>query len=269
MISMTRLSLIAPVTLVALVALAAPAFADITVKSTVAGKGAGMAGEAVSTTYIKGNKMRTDVVTGDTVRTSLFDMDAQKMYSFDSKKKEADVYDMKQLASDLSKNVQVDDMKATIKPNGKTKAIAGKSANGYDMEVSIPAMMGGKDGMKMTVSLVGPMWIVKGAPGTQEYMAFYKNAVDKGWFFTDPRAAKAQPGQAKAMAEMYRQIAATGGIAYETEMNVKMSGDGPMAGIMAKMGNISMTTTVTSVETSAIAADMFAVPAGYKLKEQK
>jgi hypothetical protein len=272
MIPMARLTLNASVALVALVAVvatAAPSFADVTVKSTVAGKGAGMGGEAVSTTYIKGNKMRTDIVTGDTVRTSLFDMDAQKMYSFDSKGKEADVYDMKQLASDISKNVQLDGMKAAIKPNGKTKTIAGKSASGYDMEVSIPAMMGGKDGMKMTVSLVGPMWIVKGAPGTQEYMAFYKNAVDKGWFFTDPRAAKAQPGQARAMAEMYRQIAATGGIAYETEMNVKMSGEGPMAGIMAKMGNISMITTVTSVETSAIAADLFAVPAGYKLKEQK
>jgi hypothetical protein len=123
--------------------------------------------------------------------------------------------------------------------------------------------------MKMTVNLVGPMWIVKGAPGTAEYMAFYKNAVDKGWFFSDPRAAKAQPGQAKAMAEVYRQIAAAGGMAYETEMNVKMSGEGPMAGMMAKMGNISMTTVVTGVETGALAADLFAVPAGYKLKEQK
>ena len=137
------------------------------------------------------------------------------------------------------------------------------------MEISVPAMMGGKDGMKMTVNLVGPMWIVKGAPGTAEYMVFYKNAVDKGWFFSDPRAAKAQPGQAKAMAEMYRQIAATGGIAYETEMSVKMSGDGPMAGMMARMGNISMTTVVTGIETTALAADLFAPPAGYRLKEQK
>jgi hypothetical protein len=113
------------------------------------------------------------------------------------------------------------------------------------------------------------MWIVKGAPATAEYMGFYKNAVDKGWFFTDPRLAKAQPGQAKAMAEMYRQIAAAGGIAYETEMNVRMSGEGPMADVLAKMGNISMTTTVTGVETGALAADLFAIPAGYKVKEQK
>ena len=252
-----------------IVAVAAPSFADVTVKSTVAGKGAGMSGESATTTYIKGNKMRNDMVTGDTVRTSIFDLDAQKMYSFDSKKKEADVYDMQKLAADMSKNVAVNDMKASVKPNGKTKAIAGKTASGYDMVISVPANIGGKDGMKMTVNLVGPMWIVKGAPGTPEYMAFYKNALEKGWFFTDPRSAKAQPGQAKAMAEVYRQIAAAGGIAYETEMSVKMTGEGPMADVLAKMGNITMTTTVTAVETAAIGAEFFAVPAGYKLKEQQ
>jgi hypothetical protein len=176
---------------------------------------------------------------------------------------------MQKLSADVSKSVQIDDMKASITPNGKTKEIAGKSASGYDMEVLLPASIGGDGGMKMTVNLTGPVWIVKGAPGTQEYMEFYKNAVEKGWFFNDPRQAKAQPGQAKAMAEMQRQMAATGGIPYEQEMNIKMTGDGPIAGMMAKMGNLSSTTTVTAVETTALAADLFAAPAGYKLKEQK
>jgi hypothetical protein len=250
-------------------ALATPSFADVTVKSTVTGKGMGMGGTTTSTTYIKGNKMRSDTVTGDTTRTSIFDLDTQKMYSFDSKKKEADVYDMQKVVADMSQTVEVGDIKASVTANGKTKEVSGKSASGYDMQISVPAMMGGKDGMKMTVNLVGPMWIVKGAPGTADYMGFYKNAVEKGWFFSDPKAAKAQPGQAKAMAEVYRQIAAAGGIAYETEMSVKMAGEGPMAGMMAKMGNITMTTVVTGVETTALAAELFAVPAGYKLKEQK
>lgn len=262
-------ALVAPIAPVAPVAFVAPAFADVTIKSTMTGKGMGMTGTTTATTYIKGNKMRSDTVTGDTTRSVIFDLESQKMISFDSKKKEADVYDMQKLAADISQNVQTSEMKASVKPNGKTKSIAGQTAAGYDMEVSVPAMMGGKDGMKMTVHLVGPMWVVKGAPGASEYMNFYKNAVEKGWFFTDPRAAKAQPGQAKAMAEMYRQLAATGGIPYEQEMNIKMGGEGPMAGLMAKMGNISMTTTVTSVDAAPVAADLFAPPPGYKLKEQK
>lgn len=255
--------------LVALVASVAPASADVTIKSTIVGKGMGMGGTMTSVTYVKGAKMRNETVIGDTTRITIFDVEGQKLYSFDSKKKEADVFDMQKLSGDIAKNVQITDMKTSLKANGQTKQIAGKSASGYDMEVSLPATMGGEKGMKMIISLAGPVWIVKGAPGTQEYMAFYKNAVEKGWFFSDPRQAKAQPGQAKAMAEMYRQIASTGGIPYEQEMNVRMSGEGQMAAAFAKMGNITMTTTVTSVDTAKIAADLFAVPADYKLKEQK
>ena len=83
------------------------------------------------------------------------------------------------------------------------------------------------------------MWIVKGAPGTAEYLGFYKAAVEKGWIFSDPRAAKAQPGRPRRWREMYTQLAATGGIPYETEMHDQ---DGRRAvrwpAMMAKMGNI-------------------------------
>ena len=249
---------------------ALPSFADVTVKSKVAGKGMGGASlETTSTTYIKGNKMRTETVTGDTTRSMIFDVDAQKLYSFDSKKKEADVWDMADFGKQISANVETGGMKASVKANGQTKELLGKSAAGYDMDIEVPATMGGKDGMKMTVHMTGPMWIVKGAPGTQEYITFYKAAIDKGFIFSDPRAAQGQPGQAKAMSEMYRQLAATGGIPYETEMSIKMSGEGPMAGMMAKMGNITSTSTVQSIETTALAADMFAPPAGYKLNVKK
>ena len=129
------------------VALAAPSFADVTVKSAMTNKGMGAGGTMTSTTYIKGNKMRSDVVTGDTTRTTIFDVDTLKMISFDSNKKEADVFDMQKMGADMAKNVQVGEMKATIKPNGQTKQIAGKSASGYDMEISVPAMMGGAGGM--------------------------------------------------------------------------------------------------------------------------
>ena len=232
------------------VAVAVPAIADVTVKSTGAGKGMGMGQATSTTTYIKGNKMRTDSVVGDMTRTMIFDVDAQRLYSFDSKKQEVDAWDMQAFGASIKQSVDTSGMKASVKPNGQTKQLAGKSATGYDMEMSVPATMGGKDGMKMTVILTGPIWIVKGAPGTAEYLGFYKAAVEKGFIFSDPRGAKGNPGQAQAMAEMYRQLAATGGIPYEQETNIKMSGE-------------------QSVETTALAADLFAAPAGYKIKEQK
>jgi hypothetical protein len=269
MIRMKRLTHFALVALVALATTAAPASADVTVKAAGIGKGMGMSGTMVTTTYIKGNKMRTETVMGDTTRTMIFDIDAQRLYSFDSKKKEADAWDMQAFGATMKGSVDTTGMKASIKQNGQTKQIAGKTANGYDMELSVPTTMGGPSGMKMTVFVTGPMWIVKGAPGTAEYLNFYKGAVEKGWIFSDPRAAKGNPGQAKAMAEMYRQLAATGGIPYEQEMNIKMGGEGPMAAAFAKMGAISSTQTVQSVDTTTLAADLFAPPAGYKIKEQK
>jgi hypothetical protein len=250
-------------------ALAQPAFADLTLKQTTSGKGMGLGGQTTGTTYIKGNKMRVDVVLGDKTQTSVYDLDAQKMYVFDSKKKEADVWDMAAFAAEVGKSVDVSSTKASLKPNGQTKQIGGKSAAGYDLEVSMNAAFAGSKDMTMTVTMTGPTWIVKGAPGAAEYAHFYKAAVEKGWIFSDPRAAKAQPGQAKAMAEMYNQMAATGGLPYETDMQIKMSGSGPMAGLLARMGNITMTSTVDSAETTPLADDLFAPPAGYKLSPKK
>src|SRR5262245_2357132 len=247
---------------------ATPPFADVTLKQTTTGKERGLGGQTTRTTFIKGNRMRNDVVLGDKTQTSIYDLDAQKMYIFDSKKQEADVWDMAAFAAEVGKSVDVSSTKASLKPNNQTKQIGGKTASGYDLEVSMNAAMAGGKDMNMTVTLAGPVWIVKGAPGAADYARFYKAAVEKGWIFSDPRGAKAQPGQAKALAEMYRQMANIGGIPYATDVQIKMSGSGPMAGLLAKIGNVTMTTTTDSVDVAPLAADLFAPPAGYKLNQR-
>jgi hypothetical protein len=249
--------------------LALPVHADVTLKQTTGGKGMGISGNAAAVTYIKGNKMRSDVVTGDKTQTMVFDVDAQKLYMFDSKKKEADVWDMAAFGGEISKAVDVSGAKASVKPNGQTKQIAAHSAAGYDMEVSMQSAMAGSKDMTMTVTLSGPIWIVKNAPGAADFSRFYKAAVEKGWIFSDPRGAKAQPGQAKAISEMYRQMAEIGGIPYETNVQIKMGGSGPMAALLSKLGNVTMTTTVDAVEVAPLADDLFAPPAGYKLNQKK
>ncbi len=250
--------------------LAAPARADVKMTQNVSGKGMGISANTVTTTYLKGLKMRTETVTGDTVRTMIFDVENQKIYSFDSKKKEADVWDMAEFGKQTGTMIDPGEITASVKPNGQTKQILGKTATGYDMAISVPARMGDpKNGMQMTVMLAGPTWIVKNSPGTAEFQAFYKAAAERGFIFTDPRAAKGQSGQAKATTQMYRELAATGGVPYETEMNIKMAGDGPMAGLMAKMGNISTLSTMTAIESAPIPDDLFMPPAGYKLSPKK
>jgi hypothetical protein len=245
------------------------AHADATIKQTTNGKGLGIAGNATSTSYIKGHKMRTDVVLGDRTQTSIYDLDEQKMYVFNSSKKEADVWDMAAFAQDVSQTVDLSSMKASFKANGQTKQVGGRKADGYDMEVSVRSAMANAKNMMMTVTVQGPVWIVKNSPGTADYDRFYHAAIEKGWIFSDPRAAKAQPGQAKAMAEMYKAISASGGIAYETDMEVKVSGEGPMAALLGRMGNMSISTAVVTVETGALSDNLFAPPADYKLNPRK
>jgi len=258
---MTRLLLAA----CASVAAAFPAHADVTIKATATGKGFGISGSTASTTYIKGLKMRSDATAGKKNISTIFDVDAQKMYILNVDDKEAQVWDMAAFSSKLSSTVSADGMQASMKPNGQTRTVAGQNTDGYDIEIVVPTTVAG---MQMTMRLTGTSWIAKGAPGGADYSAFYQGAAEKGWIFSDPRAAEGSPGQAKAMAQMYTEFAKTGGIPYETVMNIKPEGGGAMGGLMAKVGGMQTTTTTDSVEVGPLADDLFQVPADYKVKQQ-
>jgi len=52
---------------------------------------------------------------------------------------------------------------------------------GRDIEETMNAAMAGSKDMNMTVTLAGPIWVVKGAPGSADYGRFYKAAVEKGF----------------------------------------------------------------------------------------
>jgi hypothetical protein len=269
-----------------------PAYADVTLRQTTAGTGSGLSARAKGTTYIRGNKMRADTIVDDKTQTTIVDIDAQKIYSFDSKKKEADVWDMATIAAEVSKSVDVSSTRASLKPNGQTKRIGGRAVNGYDMDVLIQSSMGGRKDVNMSVSLSGPVWIVENAPGSADFAHFYTAALAKGWTVSDPRGAKARPAQAKTIAEMYRKIAQVAGIPYEIDVQIKMSGGGPLAelalddgvdlprpelelrrdfigGQLAKMGNVTMTTTVESTDVGPLAESLFAPPADYKLNQKR
>jgi len=247
----------------------APAQADVTIKATGTGKGLGMSGTMPSTTYIKGLKMRVESVLGKKATTTIFDVENQKMVVLDDKKKEADVWDMATLSAELSKAVAPEGARSSIKPNGQTKTIAGQPASGHDIEIVVPATVGGAGGMAITVLLNGVAWIVKDAPGTAEYAAFYQGAGDKGWIFSDPRAAKGSPGQAKAMASMYAEFAKLGGVPYESQFDIKLQGEGMMGGLMSKLGGLTMTTITDTVETGPLADELFQPPADYTLHPQQ
>jgi hypothetical protein len=248
--------------------LATPVFADVTMKSTMSGKGAGKLADGESTSYIKGLKMRTDSTIGGALTSVIIDIESQKFISINHKKKEAQVYDMAKFRQDLDKTIKGAQAKSSLKPNGETREISGRACTGYDMNIAVPMAMG--EGMDMTMVMSGPVFIAKGAPGTDDFKRFYLAAAEKGFIASDPRAAKGAAQQTKGMTELYRAIAETGGIPYLMESGVKVEGGGPMAGMMSKMmGGAGFTQTITSVTTDAVAAEKFDIPADYKVKAEK
>lgn len=250
-----------------LMAWAATASADVKMVATMSGKMMGRTPSGQTVTYIKGNKMRTDQALGGNELSTIMDVDAGELISINHKKKEAEIWNVSEMSRTLQNaGVAADGVSVRITPNGQTRTIAGFVAAGHDLAVSVKSSMA--DGMSMTVNISGPAYLSTDAPGAKDYAAFYLAAAEKGFFFGDPRAAKAQPGNAKGMMALYKTMAEKG-MPLESTQIIKLSGDGPMAAVFAKLGGGEMNTTVTSISADPLAADVFAVPAGYTVKRQK
>ena len=244
-------------------AIATPAFADVTMKTK--GGGTGMVGAATGdmTQYIKGLKIRTDQTTGSgSQTTTIIDMGARQMIVLNHDAKQADVIDMANMSDTLAK-AGVSDVTTSITPTTVTRQIAGHTCTVHDLKIAVPMQMGGN--IKMTMVMSGPQCLVKNAPGQADYLAFYKAASENGGFF-DVAQVKTRPAAAKAMTDMYKKMAELG-VPFASEMKVGFEGTGPMADMMKKMGN-TITTEVTSISTSPVAASLFDVPAGYKVTKR-
>lgn len=243
---------------------AAGASADVTMTAQTGGKGLGMAMDGENTVYLKGLKMRSDIVVrGDTLST-IIDLDGQKFISLNHKKKEAEVWDMGQLSGSMQKITNAD-VKVAMTPNGQTQQIAGESCDGYDMRASVGFSPGGDQ--QMTIVMAGPVWIAKNSPAKSDWTRFYKAAVEKGLFVSDPKTAKAQPGIARGLSRLYDAMA-DAGVSYGQEIRISFEG-GPLAAMMSKMGGSTITNTVQKVSVGPLGDDLFVVPAGYKVKESK
>ncbi len=252
-----------------LLACAASASADVKLVAQMSGKMMGMNPSGETVTYIKGNKMRTDQTMGGNQLSTIMDVDTGELISINHKKKEVEIWSVADLAKTMQDaGVAASGVDVKITPTGDTKDIAGHKATAHDMSVSVKSTMGGPGGMAMTVTISGPAYLSTSAPGAADYAAFYAAAAEKGFFFGDPRAAKAQPGNAKGMMALYKTMAEKG-IPLESKQTIKLSGDGPMAGVFAKMGGGEISSTVTSVSADPLAADLFTAPAGYTVKRQK
>jgi Domain of unknown function (DUF4412) len=242
--------------------LVAPAQADVTIVQKTTGKGAGE-----QTTRIKGNKMRIETVSGDNTTAVLMDLDTQQMTMLDVKKKEAVVMPVAQLQEAMGKAGATVNIKSKVTPTGEKKTVSGYPCTVHDIAIAMPFVMGEGGEAAMTMLMQGPACLSKELPGQAEFSRLYKTAAEKGFIFTDPRAAKG-PGasMAKGVAELQKAIAEAG-VPIEQTTTIKLDGQGMMVGMMNKMIGGSTTSTLVKVDEETIPADLFTVPADYKVKK--
>jgi hypothetical protein len=152
-----------------------------------------------------------------------------------------------------------------ITATGQTRELLGRRCLEHTVDVSVTLAPAGQD--RITVVMRGPVWIAPDSPGKEDLGRFYDAAVEKGLSFMDPRAVKADPGRAKGMTSLYRELTARG-VPYSTQLDISVDGTGAMAGILKKMGTASMSNEVTAISTDPLSDDLFTVPAGYETKKK-
>jgi hypothetical protein len=257
--------------IVLLLGCAVAAHADVTVTTMTEGKASfiNVGGEA--TNQIKGKRQRSDQTMLGKPQTLIIDIDNLRFVDVDSRKKSATVTPLASIADELAK-VGVGELQATLTKTAQTKSVAGYPCTIHDVKVMLPFSPTGKTGEGMDLDMVmsGTVCLGTTVPGLADYQAFYKAAADSGFIFGDPRTAKspATAAQAKAYAALTRKMAEAG-MALESHVTVSASGDGPLAGMMAKAVASNIRTTVTKIAVGDLPADAFDIPAGFKVKTQK
>ncbi len=239
-------------------ALAVPASADVTIKSkmTMQGMGQNMASE--STIMIKDGFMRTDMALNGVQQTSIIDVKGRRYITLDPRTKTATVTGADAMQKQMDQ-MGAGDMTVDVTPTGETKSVAGMSCDGYTINVTMPMNMGGQS---VTMTMSGPSWSAKDAPGAEDFFAFMKAASDAGMFLVNP----SQRGQANA-GELMRKMSEAG-LPCASDLEMGMAGSGEMAAMMGQMGKSTMTNETVSVSTDTLDAALFSIPDGFTVKNQ-
>jgi hypothetical protein len=231
---------------------AAPAFADVTVKTTVSTSGGPVPIEISSTTYVKGMKMRSDVKVMGQDMSVFVDIATKQQVVVNNVTKE--VQDLNAMLANMP--MSFGEMTVSVKPSGQTKTILGRACAGFTVEVTGPLTMMGET---LTTSTTGVAWITKEGPGVAEYQAITKAATAAGLMV----GSLSQGPQAAGLAKMQAAFAEHG-VSLEEDMQISMTGSGQIAQMMAQTGagNVRTITTVTEISVEAIPAETVTGPGG-------
>ncbi len=235
---------------------ASAAFADVTVVVSVVVSAAQMSADGTMTSYAKGAKFRADTnVSGQSI-TVLSDAASKQQWMINHGTKEIAPFDPQKALAGMP--VSFGEAKASVKPNGETKEVLGRTCQGFLVEVTMPMTIAGET---IVLKMSGPAWVARDGVGVAEFKAAQKAFSDLGM----STSMLAQGPSAKALAEVNKVLGAAG-VVMEQQNQMTMEGTGQMAQMMGQMGGMTMTLRVTAISTDPIPDAKFALPEGYTKK---
>jgi preprotein translocase subunit YajC len=274
----------------------ATAYADFSFTTTRKTQGS-TATAASSTKYsFKGQKVMTE--SGDSA--TIIDFDAQTITTVNKSQKTWSKVKFSEMAQRVKgKDI---DRKIDVKETGQKRVINGFNASETVMTMDVDSPQMSQAGMKMQMEI--DTWRSSDVPGAQELRAFYqRNAANFPWTAIMGGGAG---GTQKAMADIQRKVAASGGVPLLQTIKAKAAGGGAQAAQMqpemaqaraqleavikqggpqaaaaqqalARMGGVAsgggslfeMTMESSSFSTSGIPDSVFAIPAGFQKVERK
>ena len=204
------------------------------------------------------HRNRGGVPTG---RVHIYDAPAGRLIVLYPDRKEAEIYDAAKAAAEIEKRLPGDRITADVKPTGKTRDVLGTPCDEYAFLVKAPATD------SVMIVRTGTACVGKQGRGAEEYAAFFRSAetVLLAGSLTVPKNLLAVD---RSETELYRRLAALGGIPYAIEMKLEVEGRGMTAGLLRRAVAASRRVTVTAVDTTPIQEQMLTIPAGWKTKRK-
>jgi hypothetical protein len=256
--------------------------ADVTIvqKTTVEGGAAAMAGAPMPsptmTSRIKGSKGRMDMDMGSASpanMSTIVDVGAKQVILLDHNQKTAKVSTGATAPANGAPAPSVN-MDASVKATGRSQTIDGLKCDEYAFTTSMSmGEMGGAQvppeaaAMMQGITLVmkGSLWVAKDAPGADEYRSYQKAMASADLAAASMGATGvSMPG----MEKLAKAMTAVDGLPVLTEMAMTVngpSGDQRVEMMRQVMGDMKVTTKVTSLKTDSIADETFKVPEGYQI----
>jgi hypothetical protein len=246
--------------LLAAAALAQPASAEITIKEAVSKKAGSEKVQAERTIFVKGLSMRVDARRGDDRKTTIYDAATGRIILLDPGKRRAEIHDAADVAGGVERKLPSTRVSAELAPTGQSKTMLGVECEEYTFVITAP--IGATS--EVLFSLRGSAWIARQAAGLEDYLSFARAAEKMQFVFGDFDSTRAVLALVRGQTELYRRIAAIGGVPYAIDLAFKFDGTGIAIAFANKMASGTTYTAATAVDTRPLADDLFTVPEGWK-----